>query len=119
VIPHCFYRSLIVIGFVGSVIFAPRVSTAYQLSALQERQDTITGYIRGIDQATGIITVETATGIVTLEATPESITSWKVGDPVVVKIDTSEPREHEEIAVEETTFPRSSPPTKSQAVESH
>ncbi|NOT53456.1 MAG: hypothetical protein HOP18_02515 [Deltaproteobacteria bacterium] len=117
-IPHSFYRSLVVVSFIGSVIFAPQVSTAYQLSALQERQDTMTGHIRGIDQTTGIITVETATGIVTLEATPEAIADWKEGDPVVVKIDSSEPREHEEVAVGETTFPQSSPPTKSQAVES-
>lgn len=117
-IPRCFYRSLAAVSFIGSVIFAPPVSTAYQLSARQERQETITGHIRGIDQATGIITVETATGIITLEATPEAIVDWKEGDPVVVKIDTSEPREHEEVAVGETTFPQSSPPTKSQAVES-
>lgn len=121
-IPRYFYRSLVVVSFIGSVIFTPQVSTAYQLSALQERQEerqeTITGHIRGIDQATGIITVETATGVVTLEATPEAIVDWKEGDPVVVTIDVTAPREHEEVAEKDPTFLQHSPTAKSQAVES-
>ncbi len=116
-IPRCFYRSLVVVSFIGSVIFAPQVSTAYQLGDLQERQETIIGHIRGIDQATGIITVETATGVVTLEATPEAIVDWKEGDPVVVTIDAIAPREHEEVAEKDPTFLQHSPTAKSQAVE--
>jgi hypothetical protein len=118
VIPHCFYRSLVVVSFLGSVIFAPQVSTAYQLSALQERQETITGHIRGIDQATGIITVETATGVVTLEATPEAIADWKEGDPVVVTIEATTPREHEEVAEQDPPFLQHGPTAKSDAPKS-
>ena len=112
---HCFYRFLFAISFVGSVIFTPQVSTAYQLSALQERQETITGHIRSIDQGTGIIIVETETGVVTLEAPPEAITGWKEGDPVVVKIDATEPREHEEIGEKDSTLLRSGPTANSAA----
>ena len=110
---HCFYRFIFVVSFVGSVIFTPHVSKAYQLGAVQEHQETITGHIRSIDRASGIITVETATGVVNLEAAPEAITEWKEGDPVVIKIDATEPREHEEVAEGETTLPQSSATTKS------
>jgi hypothetical protein len=98
---YCLYRFIVSASFVGSVIFTPQVSRAYQLSALQQRQEepqeTITGHIRSIDQASGIITVETATGIVTLEAAPEAVADWKVGDPVVVTIDATAPRDHESV----------------------
>jgi len=115
---HCFYRFFFVVIFVGSVIFTPQVSIAYQFSALQERQETITGHIRSIDQATGIITVETATRIVTLEAPPEAITGWKEGDPVVVKIDATEPREHEEVDEKGPTLLWSGPTANSAAPKS-
>jgi hypothetical protein len=95
---RCFYRFFFVVSLVGSVIFPPHVSNAYQLTAMTTRQETIAGRILSIDQATGTIMVETATGVVKLEAAPEAIADWKAGDPVVIKIDATEPREHEEVA---------------------
>lgn len=112
---HCFYRFLFVASLVGSVIITPQVSKAYQLVATVTHQETISGRIRSIDQATGIIMVETATGIVNLEAAPEAITEWKEGDPVVVKIDAPEPREHEKVAEEGSTLLQSNPTAKSGA----
>jgi len=115
---HCFYRFIFVVSFVGSVIITPQVSNAYQLAATATRQETISGRIRSIDQATGMITVETATGVVNLEAAPEAITEWKEGDLVVIKIDVPEPREHEKVAEEGSTLLQSSPTAKSEEVRS-
>lgn len=113
---HCFYRFIFVVSLVGSVIITPQVSKAYQLRATATRQETISGRIRSINQATGMITVETATGVVNLEAAPEAITEWKEGDPVVVKIDVPEPREQEKVAEEgSTTLLQSNPTAKSDA----
>jgi len=94
------------------------MSNAYQLVATATRQETISGRIRSIDQATGMITVETAAGIVNLEAAPEAITKWKEGDPVVVKIDVPEPHEHEKVIEESSTLLQSSPTAKSEEVKS-
>lgn len=116
---HCFYRFLFVVSFVGSVIFSPQMSTAYQLTATTTVQETIAGRILSINQTTGTIMVETATGIINLEAAPEAITDWKEGDPIVIKIDAPEQRVHEEVAEGETTLPQSSSSAKSEKVGSH
>jgi hypothetical protein len=114
-----FYRCLLIVSLVGSVIAATQVSQAHQLSGAASGQETITGYIQSIDQTTGVITVETTTGVVKLEAAPEAITEWKEGDPVVVKIDRAEQREHSNMTEEDTPLLPSSPTAKSDAVQSH
>ena len=116
---HCFQRFVFVVSFVGIVIITSQVSNAYQLVATTTHQETISGRIRSIDQATGMITVETAAGVVNLEAAPEAITKWKEGDPVVVKIDVPELREHEKVTEEGSTLLQSSPTAKSEEIRSH
>ena len=114
-----FSRFLLIVTLVGSVITATQTSEAYQLNATAPRQETISGRIQSIDRATGRIAVETDTGVVMLEATPEAITEWQEGDPVVVKIDSTEQHEHENVARDGTIPPQSSPTAKSDATTSH
>ncbi len=110
---------LLIVSLVGSAITATQASEAYQLSVTTPSQETISGRIRNIDRATGRIAVETDIGVVMLEAAPEAITEWKEGDPVVVKIDSTEQHEQGTVAEEGTTLPQSSPTAQSGAVMSH
>ena len=110
-----FYYFLLIATLVGNVIAATQTSEAYQLSVTAPSQETVSGRIRSIDRATGRIAVETDTGIVMLEAAPEAITEWKEGDPVVVKIDSTEQGEQGNVAEEGVPLPQSSPTAQSDA----
>ena len=114
-----FYYFLFIVTLVGSVITATQTSEAYQLGVTVPSQETISGRIRNIDPATGKIAVETDTGVVMLEAEPEAIAGWKEGDPVVVKIDSTEQPEPGTVAEESATLPKNSPTAQSGAIMSH
>lgn len=113
---HLFGCLILAFILVGSATTATRASEAPRFSVTTVSEETISGHILRIDQTTGVITVETATEIINLEAAPEAITAWKEGDPVSVKIDRAEQREHGEVSEEGTAIPQNNSTTKSGAV---
>lgn len=110
---------LLTLSLIIIVISATQSSEASQLNVTIPGQETISGRIRSIDHVTGRIAVETESGVVMLEAAPEAITEWKEGDPVVVKLDSTEQAEPGTVAEEGATLPQSNPTAKSDAAMTH